>query len=257
MSIDATLFYAFLLVFLRCSAMLLVSPMFGAQNLPLQIRIFATMALAAVLTFVAKAQIGPPPQDLYSFAMAVGHELVAGLLIGSFISLVLQGAQMAGAFIDLEMGLGMSQTLNPISGVPVTVMAQFKYMLGLVIFLSIDAHHVMLRLFVSSYHSMPAPTVGMLPGLQSSFIDLVTQLSLLALQVAAPVVAVSIIVDAALGVIGKAVPQMQVYLVGIPAKILIGMLALSIGLPALVSGVQYGVDSATMSLAQALHIHGK
>lgn len=251
MSFDAALFFAFMLVFVRCSAMMFASPMFGAQNLPIQIRIFATLALSAALTITIRPHVGPPPQDLYTLAFAMGHELVAGLLIGTCMSLVLQAAQMAGAFIDLQMGLGLSQALNPITGVPVSIIAQFKYLLALVVFLSINGHHVMLGAFVHSYDTMPSPTMAGLPAIQNSFIGLVTDLSLLALQIAAPVAAVSLVVDAALGVINKAVPQMQIFLVGLPAKIIMGMLAMAIALPALVNGVQYGVEKATASVATA------
>jgi flagellar biosynthetic protein FliR len=257
LSIDAALFYAFLLVFIRCSAMLFSSPMFGAQNTPLQVRIFATLALSSAMTFAVRAHIGPPPADMYSLAIAVAHEVVAGLLIGVFLSLVLQAAQMAGAFLDLQMGLSLSQALNPVTGVPSSIIAQFKYMLALVVFLSINAHHVMLGAFVHSYDSMPAPTMANMAGIQGSFVHLVTQLSILALQIAAPVAAVSIVVDAALGAINKAVPQMQIFFVGLPAKILVGLVALSVGLPALASGVQYGVENATNSLMQCFQNHGR
>jgi len=236
--------------------MLFTSPLFGAQNTPLQVRIFCTLAISAALTFTIKAHLGPPPADLYAFAMAILHELIAGALIGIFLTLVLEAAQMAGAFIDLQMGLSMSQTLNPITGVPVSVMSQFKYMLGLIVFLSINAHHVMLSAFVKSYETMPAPTMANLAGIQGSFIHLLTQLSLVALQIAAPVAAVSIVVDAAMGVIGKAVPQMQIFVVGLPAKIVMGMLAISVALPALASGVQYGVEEATHSLVTVFQPHG-
>lgn len=250
---DPTLFYAFFLVFCRCSAMLFASPIFGAQQTPLTVRIFTTLALSAALTFAVKGHFGQPPGDMYTFAFSLGHEIVAGLLIGTFLSLVLQVAQMAGSFIDLQMGLNTSQVINPVTGVPVTVISQFKFMLAFIVFLSINAHHVMLGAFVRSYDSMPAPTIAMLPAIQHSFLNLLTQLSLMALQIAAPVAAVSIVVDAAMGVVNKAVPQMQIFLVGLPAKLVMGMLALAVTLPALASGVQYGVEQATNSLGAAFH----
>jgi len=206
--------------------------------------------MAAALTFTVKPSIGGVPQDMYTLVFAVAHEAVAGLLIGSFMALVLQAAQMAGALLDLQMGLGLSQALNPITGVPVSLISQFKFFLAMVVFLSINAHHVMLGAFVHSYDSMPAPTMAMMPSIEAGFVGLITKLSLMALQIAAPVAAVSIIVDASLGIINKAVPQMQVFMVGLPAKILLGMIALSIALPILTSSVQYGVETASDSLVQ-------
>lgn len=249
MSIDAALFYAFLIVFVRCSAMLLSSPVFGAQNTPLMVRIFTTLALAAALTCTIKPNIGPPPADMYSLALAIMHEAIAGILIGAFMTMVLHAAEIAGSFLDLQMGFGLSQALNPITGVPVTLMAQFKMFLCMVVFLSINAHHVMLAAFVHSYDTMPMPSMASMPGIQATFVGMITQMFLIALQIAAPVTAVSIVVDAALGVINKAVPQMQTLIVGMPAKIIMGLLVVSVTLPALASSVQYGVDQATSSLS--------
>jgi flagellar biosynthesis protein FliR len=251
MAFDPALFYAFILVFIRCSAMLLVSPMFGAQNSPVQVRIFTTLAIAGALTCALKPAIGPLPGDIYSMAAAVLKEVVAGLLIGTFMSLVLQGAQMAGSIIDMQMGLSMSQTLNPLTGVPVTVVSQFKYMLALVIFLSMDCHHLMIIAFAKSYETMPPLSYESIPAIQTGMVALLVQLSLIALQLAAPVLAVSLIVDAGLGIVSKAVPQMQAMLVGLPAKVIMGMLALSIGLPAMTGAISSGVGSALQSLTHA------
>lgn len=251
MAFDSALLYSFLLVFIRCSAMLLVSPIFGAQNTPIQVRIFTTLAIAGALTCVLQPQIGPAPADVYALAAAVLKEALAGLLIGTFMSLVLQAAQMAGSIIDLQMGLGMSQALNPLTGVSVTVISQFKFMLALVVFLSMDCHHQMIVAFARSYETMPALGYEALPAIQKGIVALITQLSLLALQMAAPVLAVSMIVDAGLAIVSKAVPQMQAMLVGLPAKVIMGMLALSIGLPALAGSVSSGVGFALKGLTQA------
>jgi flagellar biosynthesis protein FliR len=253
MSFDSGLLFAFLTVFVRCSAMLISSPMFGAQNTPLQVRIFTTLAIAGALTVALQPKIGPPPADLYVFVISIGHEVVAGLLIGMFMSLVLQGAQMAGSLMDMQIGLGISQALNPLTGISSTVIAQFKFMLGLVIFLSMDAHLLMIDAFAKSYTAMPALSMESLPALQSGVLRILSAVTLLSLQIAAPVLGVTLVVDAALGLINKAVPQMQVLQVGMPAKLVMGMIALSLGLPAMTSGISSGVGAALDSLGRIFH----
>jgi flagellar biosynthetic protein FliR len=254
MHFDAALLYSFLTVFVRCSAMLLSSPMFGAQNTPLQVRIMTTLAISAALTIALQPQIGPPPADMYVLAASVAHEVVAGLLIGMFMSLVLLGVQMAGSLMDMQIGLGMSQALNPLTGVPSTVIGQFKFMLGLVVFLSMDAHLTMIDAFARSYTAMPAIAFDNLPALQEGIVKLLGAVSLLAIQIAAPVMGVTLVVDAALGLVNKAVPQMQVLIVGMPAKIVMGLIALSLGLPALVGGVTSGVGAAMDGLGHLFHM---
>jgi flagellar biosynthetic protein FliR len=244
------LIYAFLLVFVRCSAMMISSPLFGAQNTPLQVRIFTTCAIAAAMTLVINPAKSAPPPDLGSLSMAVIYEVAAGLLLGFFMSLVLQAAQIAGSIMDLQLGLSMGQVLNPVSGIQVTILAQFKFMLGTVIYLCLDGHHQMLTAFANSYKTMPALGVSTMPQLGQNILNLIGGVSILALQIAAPVMAVTLVVDAALGLINKAVPQMQTMVVGAPAKILIGMIALSVSLPALVTGIQSGVGYGMESLGR-------
>jgi flagellar biosynthesis protein FliR len=243
-TLDSGLLYAFLLVFVRASAMMLSSPIFGAQHTPLNIRILTTLSVAAALTMTIKSHIGPVPQDLFSMLGAVANEAVAGLVLGTVVSMVFFAVQMAGSFLDFQIGLGSSQILNPITGVPVTVVAQFKFMLAIVIFLCMNGHHAMFKAFLHSYDAFPMLSMGSLAALQNHIIPLFGEMSLLALQIAAPVAAVGMIIDASLGMIGKAAPQMQVMLVGMPAKILLGFIALSATLPALVSGVDAGVQNS-------------
>ena len=118
----------------------------------------------------------------------------------------------------------MSQSLNPITGVSSTVISQYKFMLGVVVYLSINAHHLMLQAFADSYQALPAFGAGDLPLLKAEIVSSIARMSLLALQISAPVMAVGLVVDAALGVVNKAVPQMQAFLVGLPAKVLMGLL---------------------------------
>src|SRR5690349_20369211 len=103
MKINIGLVYAFMLGSARCSAMNMSSPLFGTKNATLRRRIYTTMAVSSGLTLTIKLAVGGPPADMYTFLFAVGHEVVAGLLIGTFLTLLLQAAQMAGAFIDLQM----------------------------------------------------------------------------------------------------------------------------------------------------------
>ncbi|HMS54988.1 MAG TPA: flagellar biosynthetic protein FliR [Fimbriimonadaceae bacterium] len=250
MSLDAAFLYAFLVVFVRCSAMLMVSPMFGAQSTPLPIRIFTTLSISGALTLALKPSVGPVPSGLYELATAVLHEAIIGVLLGSLAALIMQAAQMGGAFLDLQIGLGSSQIMNPVEGVPVSVVSQFKNMLCLVLFLGIDGHHVMLNAFAASFQSAPGGADWML--IQQNVVSLVGEMSLIALQIAAPVAAVSFVVDAALGIVNKAVPQMQVFMVGMPAKLAMGFLTLSLALPPLTGVIRSGVETAFTQVAPLL-----
>ena len=223
---------AFLLVFVRCSAMLATCPVFASPNASLKIRIFITLAIAGALTMVIQPHLGEPPQSMYELIAAVVREALAGVLIGSMVSLAMHGIQMAGSLMDLSSGLASGQVMNPLNGVQTTLLSQFKSMMGMVVFLSVNAHHVMIRAFVDSYHVLPTFT-----QVQGSFLAALGQISILSLQIAAPVMACGFLVDAALALLSRAVPQMPAMMVGMPAKIGVGLVAVAIGLPMTVAGV--------------------
>lgn len=241
MTLSAEFLITFLLVFVRASAMLLASPLFGG-NVPAMLRAMTAAAIALATTPVAAGRT-PIPQDLYSLTIAVMHAALSGILIGLALHLVVYGAQMAGAFLDLSLGIGASQVLNPLTGGQVSILAQFKYMLVVVLLLSLNAHHLMIEAFAASLR-MPGPAMEGLSGMMESVVSLVGHATLIAVHMAAPVAAVTLVIDVAAGVIGKSVPQMQVFFLTIPAKVLLGLLALSLGLPAMLSVASSAVERA-------------
>jgi flagellar biosynthetic protein FliR len=167
-----------------------------------------------------------------------------------FATLAFSAFQFAGALLDLQVGLGSSHVMNPVNGVPSTLIAQYKSTLAVVLFVLMSGHHMLIGAFVSSYRLMPSFTLNSLSAMQTGVVGLVSHTALLGLQIAAPVLAVSMVVDAALGLVNKAVPQMPVMLVGLPAKLGLGLVALSVGLPALVVSVNSGADLAGKALTQ-------
>lgn len=252
MSLDSGLLWAFFIVFVRCSALMLSSPIFGSQTTPVHIRVMTTLALSGALVFALHPVPPHVPVGMGEMLLTLANEAASGLLLGAFVSMTMMAVQFAGSFLDLHVGLGMSQVMNPVTGVPSSIMTQFKAMLALIIFVGIQGHHFVIHAFVSSYETMPTLGVATVGPIRDSLLSLVGEMSVLALQIAAPVAAVGLIVDTAMGVVNRAVPQMPVFLVGLPVKIAASMLALSLALPALVIGVQSGLDSTADALARAM-----
>jgi flagellar biosynthetic protein FliR len=245
---EATLF-AFLCVFVRGSALLLSSPVFGAQSTPVTVRVMTVMALSGALTAVVQPKVGPMPTDLLDLGMRIGNEVLIGLLIGNFISFALQAAHIGGAFMDVQTGLSAGSTVNPINGVSSTVLAQFKFMLSVVIFMSMDGHHILIRALVDSYGATPD-----LGQLETGVVKLVGAIFTIALQIALPTMGVGMLVDGALGLVNRAVPQMQALQIGMPAKIAVGLTAVGIALPAITTATQAATNAAFDALSPILGI---
>ena len=250
MSLDSGLIVTFLSAFARCTAMVLSSPLFGT-NVPVKVRVLFSLVLSMALVPVLREHVGDVPQEMVGLALMVGRDVVIGLIIGGMIQLLMAGIQMAGAFLDIQIGIGMAQIFSPVFGRPSSPISQFKFLLGLVILLLINGHHLMFRAFVHSYE-MAGPSLMRLGEMQTTLISFIGQVSLMALQIAAPVAAVSVIIDVAAGLINKGVPQTQPFLLALPAKLMVGMLALAIGLPALVVATEAGVGFTFSHMSRML-----
>lgn len=244
MTLDAASLFVLLVVFVRCSAMFLASPFFSAVNIPVQVRVFTALSFAGALAIIVKPSVGPVPSSLIALGFAVIANALVGLLIGGMMHVMVFAAQMAGSLLDLEIGLGASEVLNPIQGVSVTILAQFKYMLATVVFLLCNAHHFLIIALVDSFaKGSPLNTLN-LAALEPGIVALLGHSLTTAVQIAAPTLAVGIVVDASLGLINRAVPQMQALQVGMPAKLAAGIFAVSLSIPALVYGVTNGTGDA-------------
>ena len=235
--------HAALLVFVRIGAALISAPGFSSNSIPAHIRIVVGCALAGALTSVVRSHVAPVPPDMAGLLGQVITEAATGILIGMTLHLAIQAAGIAGTFLDAQVGLSMSQVMNPIDGVPVSILGQFKSMLAVVIFLSLDAHHLLFGALVRSYDTPPL-TLDSLPAILSGVQSLMGMALMTAIKIAAPALGATLLVDAALGVLSRAVPQIQPLQIGMPAKIGAGLLAVAFGLPALVGGVSFGVDAA-------------
>jgi flagellar biosynthetic protein FliR len=247
LSMDAL--FGLFTVFVRCSAALMSSPLFGSQNTPVQIRVFTSFALSLAISVAVKTEIGHAPANFGALVLAFANEVAAGLIIGVLMQVVIQVAMMAGALLDVQIGLGMSQTLNPILGIPVSVLGQFKMMLGLMIFLAMNGHHFVIKAIINSYSVAPTLTLSDAGLLKNGLVYLLSHGMMLSVQIAAPVLGVSMIIDAALGVMAKALPSLQPVQIGAPVKLAAGIAAVSLCLPALVAATNSGVEQSYQMIA--------
>ncbi len=247
MSLDGPLVFAGLCVFVRCAALMLTAPIFGTV-VPVNVRVLLSAVIAFALAPAVQPHVGPLPQETVSLILAVGREVLAGVVIGGAVQLVVSMCQSAGAFLDIQVGTAASQVFNPLFGGAATPIAQFKLMLGIVIVFLADGHLAVLRAFALSFSAV-GPSPGHTPG---ELLVLIGQLGVLGMQIAAPVVATTVILDVSAGLINRAVPQTQPFMLSLPIKLTLGVGTLAIGLPALVTAVHLGLDRAIEAIGLAL-----
>lgn len=254
MKLDEASLYVLLIVFVRCTAMFLSSPLFSASNIPTQIRVFTGLAFSGALAVIIKPEVGPVPPDLLSMSLAVVQDALIGLLIGGVMTALFSAAEMAGSLLDIQVGISTAEVLNPVQGISTTILSQFKFMLGMVIFLCINAHHFLIIALVDSFAGGAHSASLSLASLEPGVVNLIGMSLLVGVQIAAPTLAVTIVIDSAVALITKAVPQMQSFQVEIPAKLGFGLLAVGLSLPTLVYGVNSGTGYA-FGFLEKLFVH--
>jgi flagellar biosynthetic protein FliR len=226
------LFWAFLVVLFRVGGLMVTAPVFGSPNVPAPVKIGFSTAFALALAPVTVDKVGAPPEDWWLLVGILISETLFGMLVGYLVSLFFSAVQMAGAFIDLQMGFGIFQLMNPFMPMPASLLAQFHTLLLVVVYLQVNAHHWLLASIADSFQAVPPQSVGLdAVRLQPVLLSVISQIFTLAIRIAAPATAVLIVVDAALAIVSRAVPQMPVFFVGAPAKIAMGLVTVAIVLP--------------------------
>ncbi|MFS1513185.1 flagellar biosynthetic protein FliR [Chengkuizengella sp. SCS-71B] len=230
MYIDLFLLYLpnVLLIFCRITSFFVVSPIFSYRGLPTRYKIGLSLFIT-FLTFMSTGLEEPISIDS-EYITFILREVLVGLLLGFTAYLFFTVVQIAGAFVDLQMGFGMANVMDPITGVQTPILGNFKYMLAITLFLIMNGHHLLLRAIMDSYEWVPLSNglfSNIYDGDISSFIiSTFTNVFLLAFQMSAPLIAVLFLVDVALGMLARTAPQFNLFVIGIPIKIMVGLFVL-------------------------------
>ena len=212
-----------LLVFLRASALLSIFPVFSATNIPVQVRI----ALGALLSFLVTPVISSTPLGQVDFLTVTGlmaTEVAFGFLLGFVSRMIFYGLEIAGGLIATEIGLMVPAGINPLSTSPTTEIGIILQYMAAMLFLSLNLHHDLLLAFQRSYFFLPIGGGHLHESLLLDVVGRTSHLFLFALQMAAPALAVAFIITLVFAVIGRAVPQMNVFTESFAVKIMSGMI---------------------------------
>ena len=228
--------FAGILIFARLGPILMLIPGFGEAFVPVRIRLSLGLALAFVLFPVVGGAVPPIPTDVSDVAGAVIKETAIGLMIGTILRMFMSSLVAAGELVSIQTTLGFAQTANPGQAAPSTTIGTFLGLLGLVLILTTNLHHVFLSAIVRSYTIFPFTRAIPLGDANALAIQTVAQSFALGFQLAAPVVAFSIIFNVAVGLVGRVMPQFQIFFVASPLMVLLGLsiFALSLGLMGMV-----------------------
>lgn len=228
---EVEMFKLFLLVFVRVAGLLVSAPVLGSASYPNTGKIALSAAIALIIMPALPASAEPFPNEGLPFAILALGEAVIGVLMGLVITLVFAAVQVGGQIMDLQTGFGMMNIFNPALESQFPVFGFFLFILAVLYMLTFGWHHLMIKGLVATYASIPLGGVVYRPELFLEASRWGTAMFVDGLMIAAPVAAAMVMAYATLGLLGRVVPQIQLFVVGFPITIALGLFitAFSIG----------------------------
>ena len=219
---------SFLMTLMRVSLVLFVLPFFGGEAIPMAVKaalcIVLSWALWPHLSFAGELF----PRNPWMILLMIAGELFIGLALMLVVRFLFAAVQMGGQIIGFQMGFAMINVVDPLTGQQVVITSHFLYMTTLLTFLTLNGHLYLLQGLADSFALIPPGGLLITPAMGSGMLILASQIFLLAIKIAAPVMGALFLVDLALALVGRAAPQMHVLILGFPVKIAVGFFFLGV-----------------------------
>lgn len=224
-------FYGVLLIFLRVAAIVFSAPVLDSETVPVVFKAALAFAVSILLLPVVDTVVTVTNLSLTVFVMGVLSEIIIGVTIGLSVKLVFAGIQMAGQIAGYQMGFAVANVMDPSTMAQIPILAQIYNLTAMLVFLSINAHHMFFSALVESYRILPPLSIVLSARLVEMMMQLAGNMFVVAIKVGSPLIAVLLVTTIALGLVARTVPQMHIFVVAMPLKIVLGLVFMMITAP--------------------------
>jgi flagellar biosynthesis protein FliR len=218
----------FSMVLTRVAGIMTFAPIFNSRSIPMQSKAVLCLVVSFAMFPVVPASQIPAEINAGTFLTMTLVQIFYGFVIGLAASFLFAGMQLAGQLISFGMGFSIINLIDPQSDVEVSVFSLFQNYIGLLFFFMINGHHWFFMAISESFNYLPVAGLAIKGPLVDEIIHLSANILVAGIQIAGPILAVTLILDMVLGIIGRAAPQIQILIVGMPLKILVGFGCLSV-----------------------------
>ncbi|AOV16641.1 flagellar biosynthetic protein FliR [Acidihalobacter aeolianus] len=237
--------------FIRIGSMLLSAPMFGANTVPVTVRLGLSLVLAwAIHPYIP----APPPIDAVSVegALITAYQILIGVAMGLIVQTLFSTLVIAGQAVALSTGLGFATLVDPQNGVQVPVVSQYYVIIGTLLFLNFNGHLLLVDMLVRSFHWLPVGLIGLDRSSLWAIATWGSHMFALGLLIALPAVAALLLVNLAFGVITRAAPQLNIFAVGFPMTIFLGFVLIGLSLPSLLPKFSHLMGQTFLLMSRVL-----
>jgi flagellar biosynthetic protein FliR len=242
----------YLLPLFRIASMLMVMPVIGTQLVPMRVRLYLSLAICLVLA----PNLPPMPQvDAVSLQsmLLIGEQVLVGVMFGFVLQLYFHLFTVAGQIIAMQMGLGFASMVDPANGVSVPVLGQFLLMLVTLLFLAMNGHLVVFEVLAESFVTLPVGE-GLLLDHYWIMAGKLTWVIAAGLLMALPVITALLIINLAFGVMTRAAPQLNIFSIGFPLTLVLGLIIFWLGISDFLAHFQVLTSEALQQLREVARV---
>lgn len=246
----SSMLYGYLMPFFRIGALFLTMPVIGTKVVPARTRIIAAMLIAFIVAPLLDVQFN---DELFSLTMlgSIGAELLIGGTLGFVFQVVFQCFVLTGQLIAMKIGLGFASMNDPVNGVQTTVISQFYLVAATLLFVVFDGHLVLIELLIESFGAIPLGTYGAIDFFEVA--KLGTWMFISALLMSIAILTALLLVNVAFGVMSRAAPQLNIFAVGFPFTLSLGMVLIYLGLEGMLVFFERIVGEGFMFVSELIH----
>ncbi|MCK5145280.1 flagellar biosynthetic protein FliR [bacterium] len=246
----------YVLLFARIGSFLSVLPVMGNRSVP----VIAKIGLAGFLAFFMYSASGIQtislPATLLGFILVAMKEVLIGLGLGFLSKMLFAGVQMAGELAGRQIGFAMARTFDPTFQTQASIISEFYMIIMMLIYLILSGHHFLLEGLADTYRFLPIGGDLAVAGIQVPFMKMASGIFVSCIRIAAPVLATLMLTNIALGILARTVPQMNVFMVGLPLRIGLGLIAMVLTIDLFVIIFQSEWAQFKEGFAAMLHLLG-
>lgn len=242
--------FALLLIFMRLGMALMIMPGIGDSFVTPQVRLLFALAVSLVLTPILATNLPPIPAQSIDLVMLLISEAVIGIFLGTIMRIMMAALDTAGTVISMQSGFASALLFNPVTASQGSVMGSLYSMTGVTLLLVTNMHHYMLASVVESYHLFPAKD-GLPSALDMSQViaHTVTTSFKIGVQIAMPFLIVGLVVQVGFGILGRLMPQVQIFFLALPVQIMLGFMLISISISA---GILFWLSGFESTVTQSI-----
>lgn len=252
---DPNAVLSLLLTIMRVSIVMFMLPIFSTKNIPVLVKAAVTMVFSLAVWPHLALSGALMPQHPFDLAIMALGEVFIGLVLGMAVNFLFLGIQSGGEQLGFQMGFTMINFADPLTGNQTGATAFFLWMVSLLTFLTLDGHLYMIKGFAASFAIVPPGALFISENLLWEVLTLSSQIFVLALQIAAPVMVALFMVEVSLGLVARTSPQVHIMEFGFPIKIGVGFFFVGLLLVAMANKVEdfiTGLDALFVNLLRGM-----